>query len=845
MFRFGIHKHRHNLQRLLLRRHGLTTTTTGDGSRSKAEFVDASVLGVLAVSTAALILEGSPTDKYDDCKDYSSVLRRRGASMILNNQNVSSSSSSCESMFQYDGYKTTIPFSRDVDAVSTPDTSSLPAQELTQQQHDQKQNEPFNIKQVYEILEVLGEGAYGMVYQARRKADGVLIALKTMPREYTGKTDFEREVAALQLLSKPPIGPHDHIVKFYDLHRDDKYYYLAMELIEGGELLDHLIDNGPYSEADAASFLRQFAEAMCFIHHTGLTHNDLKPENLMISYSSNPGLDSSEDKAKLKVVDFGCARSHDLSRKDMQLPAQEFAMGCSFLHQAALGNQTQLDQMLQERPSLVNFRDYDRRTALHIAASEGHVDICEYLVSKGARINRSDRWGGFPLDDAHRHHHTSVVNFLREHGAKFGSTSQTVNLITAASEGDENEVKALLDYGNIDIDRGDYDHRTALHLAAGEGRLEVVFMLCAAGADVNVEDRWGNRPMDDARNAKNNSSEIMSLLSKYGAKSTNSTATSSSQRPEHQREKESSMKDLMKNCTPPHVNESFPQKGEQDDTERMTQLPAKEFALGCSVLHQAALGNQFELEKILQEQPSLVNFRDYDRRTALHIAASEGHVDICRYLVAKGAKINRSDRMGGSPLDDAHRHRNPEVVQFLRENGARFGSTSQATNFITAASEGDKEEVKAFLEFGSVDLNEGDYDRRTALHLAAGEGQLEIVEMLCAAGGDVNVEDRWGFRPLDDAKNAKKNSTEIMRVLVKYGANSAALSSMGQEAVIVDDTKEQGTAGKSEKLSQHEDHVIGTIAYSPPELFSKGATSTPASDMWAIGVIMFILLTGR
>ena len=74
----------------------------------------------------------------------------------------------------------------------------------------------------------------------------------------------------------------------------------------------------------------------------------------------------------------------------------------------------------------------------------------------------------------------------------------------------------------------------------------------------------------------------------------------------------------------------------------MTHLPAKDFALGCSVLHQAGLGNQFELEKILQEEPALVNFRDYDRRTALHIAASEGHLDICRYLVAKGAKINRT-----------------------------------------------------------------------------------------------------------------------------------------------------------------------------------------------------------
>ena len=149
------------------------------------------------------------------------------------------------------------------------------------------------------------------------------------------------------------------------------------------------------------------------------------------------------------------------------------------------------------------------------------MDICKYLVKKGARINRSDRWGGFPLDDAHRHRRSDVVNLLREHGAKFGSTSQTVNLITAASEGNVEEVRTLLEFGSMDLNQGDYDHRTALHLAANEGHLEVVKLLCEAGADVNVKDRWGDRPLDDARKAKKNSTAIMNILS--GAVAVSST----------------------------------------------------------------------------------------------------------------------------------------------------------------------------------------------------------------------------------------------------------------------------------------------------------------------------------
>ena len=104
--------------------------------------------------------------------------------------------------------------------------------------------------------------------------------------------------------------------------------------------------------------------------------------------------------------------------------------------------------------------------------------------------------------------------------------------------------------------------------------------------------------------------------------------------------------------------------------------------------------------------------------TALHIAASEGHVELVEYLIQQGAQVNRSDRWGGSPLNDALRHRHAEVVQVLKRVGARSGSPSQATCFITAAAEGDLEEVQNLLQFGNVNVNQGDYDKRTALHLA-------------------------------------------------------------------------------------------------------------------------------
>jgi len=201
----------------------------------------------------------------------------------------------------------------------------------------------------------------------------------------------------------------------------------------------------------------------------------------------------------------------------MDLPAQDFAMGCGFLHQVALGVPTEeVDKLLSDVPSLLNFRDYDRRTPLHIASSEGHLEICKLLLKRGAKINRSDRWGMAPLDDAHRHQHGEVVQFLQQNGGKFGSSLLSINLISACVEGDVDEVRSLLKYGKIDLNSSDHDRRTPLHIAASEGQAEIVQLLCEKGADVDAKDRWGSQPLDAAVFAKN--SKCIALIEEFGGK---------------------------------------------------------------------------------------------------------------------------------------------------------------------------------------------------------------------------------------------------------------------------------------------------------------------------------------
>ncbi len=147
--------------------------------------------------------------------------------------------------------------------------------------------------------------------------------------------------------------------------------------------------------------------------------------------------------------------------------------------------------------------DYDQRTALHLAASEGAFETVEFLVSEGdAKVNAVDRFGRTPLDDAVAKGDLRVIKYLREHGASSGQGGgNDLKLINAAGKGDYDAVALLLQAG-VDANVSDYDGRTPLHLAVANQHAKVIQLLTQSGADVTREDRWGVSPLKEARGYK-------------------------------------------------------------------------------------------------------------------------------------------------------------------------------------------------------------------------------------------------------------------------------------------------------------------------------------------------------
>ena len=126
---------------------------------------------------------------------------------------------------------------------------------------------------------------------------------------------------------------------------------------------------------------------------------------------------------------------------------ERYVAGCMLLRHVARGEREQAKKLCNDDIRLVNYRDYDRRTALHLAASEGRLGIVVDLLNKGARPNRADRWGGSPLDDALRHRHHAVAAELRKRGARLGAgVDYGAQIIAAAAAGD---VRAVEDRAEI------------------------------------------------------------------------------------------------------------------------------------------------------------------------------------------------------------------------------------------------------------------------------------------------------------------------------------------------------------------------------------------------------------
>jgi ankyrin repeat protein len=87
----------------------------------------------------------------------------------------------------------------------------------------------------------------------------------------------------------------------------------------------------------------------------------------------------------------------------------------------------------------------------------------------------------------------------------------------------------------------------------------------------------------------------------------------------------------------------------------------------CRLYFAAYRGDLILIKNLFMLGKCKVNDYDYDGRTALGIAASEGHIDTVKFLIVNNADFNHKDSRNNTPLDDARREQRASVVQFLEK----------------------------------------------------------------------------------------------------------------------------------------------------------------------------------
>ncbi|MGE5193223.1 MAG: ankyrin repeat domain-containing protein, partial [Deltaproteobacteria bacterium] len=158
-----------------------------------------------------------------------------------------------------------------------------------------------------------------------------------------------------------------------------------------------------------------------------------------------------------------------------------------------------------------NATDEYGETALRRAAAEGHLEIADTLIARGAGVDAADRQGMTPLMWASWHGQTPVVELLLKHGADVHKKSRDgeTALLKAAFQGHTAAVRVLIDAGAV-VDESDKDGETALILAAAQGNQAIVRMLLERGASPRAATRRGWSPLMAA--ARNGHPAAVNLL---------------------------------------------------------------------------------------------------------------------------------------------------------------------------------------------------------------------------------------------------------------------------------------------------------------------------------------------
>ncbi|KAI8973665.1 kinase-like domain-containing protein [Mycotypha africana] len=182
--------------------------------------------------------------------------------------------------------------------------------------------------QQYQLLEVLGHGAYGCLFLGQSLQDHAYVAIKVLST--SGLDDQQRSLQQLEIDIQTSLNKHPHILALYHTieTKKDDYLYMVMELCDGGDLFDFVLQQldhyHPNDESLVKKLFLQIVNGVEYMHQQGVYHRDLKLENILLKLPEqdegvfsfhdeeeeeheNDDDDNNDKDIVCKVADFGLA----------------------------------------------------------------------------------------------------------------------------------------------------------------------------------------------------------------------------------------------------------------------------------------------------------------------------------------------------------------------------------------------------------------------------------------------------------------------------------------------------------------------------------------------------------
>ncbi|XP_012940438.1 serine/threonine-protein kinase PLK4 isoform X2 [Aplysia californica] len=147
----------------------------------------------------------------------------------------------------------------------------------------------------YQVLNLLGKGAFACVYRARSSRTGMEVAIKMIDKKMMKAAGMNARVKKeVEIHSRLK---HPSVLELYNFFEDANYVYLVIEICHNGELQRYLRSRAePLSEEEARRLMRQTVEGILYLHSHGILHRDLTLSNLLLTRDMN-----------VKIADFGLA----------------------------------------------------------------------------------------------------------------------------------------------------------------------------------------------------------------------------------------------------------------------------------------------------------------------------------------------------------------------------------------------------------------------------------------------------------------------------------------------------------------------------------------------------------